>query len=353
MYPKRTGGVEVHAYQHARILRRDGFDVVVVSKNYDGSRSPNDFGSSRPLVGGLGFLVGSIVALVRVRRRISVIHVHYASYFLVPALVVNALFSKPFIVSCHGFDIQYLRKSRIWKLIQNFAFMRSSYVTCTSRGAMLILSKEYHVPAGKLRLVPNGFDRDEIEAAQLGVVPERKRITYVANLRPVKDPLTAIRAFGIAKVGRPDLSLVVVGAGVMMQTLRSWIFEQGLDGVQLRGKLEHPETLREIALSSIFLLTSVSEGGNPLAVMEAMAMGKAVVVSDIGGPRDVIVDGENGILVTPRSPESFAKAISSVLDDDKLCSQLGAHASASVRNYTWDSSIAIYEKLYATVARLS
>ena len=346
VYPERTGGVEVHTFEHARILRRDGFEVIVLTKRRGGTKNPNEFGMERPLLGQAGFLLGSTLALWRIRRRLAAVHVHYATYFLIPAVIMNVFFAKPIVVSCHGFDVQYLRKSGVWRRLQKFAFSRATFVTGASKDVIRVLSGEYGVPSQKIRLVPNGVDWDEIARARSDAVPDPNRIVYLANLRPVKDPLTAVRAFEIVKRAKPALRLVVVGDGPMMPELRSLVSSGGVGGVELKGMLGHPEALREVATSGVFLLTSVSEGGNPLALMEAMAMGKAVVVSDVGGARDVIVDGVNGILAEPRSPESFARAIATLLDDDEMRSRLGAAAKVTAEGYSWDASIGSYERMY-------
>jgi glycosyltransferase involved in cell wall biosynthesis len=88
--------------------------------------------------------------------------------------------------------------------------------------------------------------------------------------------------------------------------------------------------------------------GLPLSVLEAMACGVPVVGSDVPGINDVIVNGENGLLVPARDPKALAKAVLTLLNNAELRVRLGQNARRLiVEKYSWDRVIYNIEKVYS------
>jgi glycosyltransferase involved in cell wall biosynthesis len=359
IYPIQTGGVQVHSYYHVMGLDQAGDEVIVLTRKLKGV--PNSYkvgrtqvdclGSDAPVLGVLAFVVQSFLMLVRRRKSIDLVHVHYATYFMLPAFFFHLLTSKPYVVSCHGFDIVYLRKSVGWRILQKVIFRAAAAVTCTSSHVRDLLVTEYHVPAGKVRTIHNGIDELEIARAKLGKsLMKGKHVAFVANLRTVKDPLTAIEAVHIASDKIANLSLVMVGGGPLLGALREFVDQNHLQNmVDLRGELTHDEALGTMAECDAFLLSSLSEGGNPLALTEAMALEKPVVATNVGGVNDLVLDGVNGFLVPVRSPGPMAERIVAVLRDPGLAARLAANAAQTARLYTWAKATAAYRDIYDSV----
>ena len=92
----------------------------------------------------------------------------------------------------------------------------------------------------------------------------------------------------------------------------------------------------------------------PLKPLEAMAMAKPLVASDIGGHRELISDGRTGLLFPPGDTTALAAAIDSLLDDSELRRALGDYGSRWVRReHSWDKTTAIYSEIYARALRSS
>ena len=101
-----------------------------------------------------------------------------------------------------------------------------------------------------------------------------------------------------------------------------------------------------LATGDVFLLPSFAEG-LPLALLEAMSFGLACVVSPVGGVPDVVVDGENGLFVTPGDAGSILKGILSVLGDAALRRRLGENARLTVREgYSLSVVVEEWARLY-------
>jgi glycosyltransferase involved in cell wall biosynthesis len=101
-----------------------------------------------------------------------------------------------------------------------------------------------------------------------------------------------------------------------------------------------------LSLFDIFALSSLWEG-LPLALLEAAAMGKPIVATDIDGVREVIQDGETGLLVPPANPEKLAEAILRLLQDKDLARKLGENAKATIpASFPLSKMIEETEQLY-------
>jgi glycosyltransferase involved in cell wall biosynthesis len=99
--------------------------------------------------------------------------------------------------------------------------------------------------------------------------------------------------------------------------------------VDLRGTATRAEVLEALRSADVFLLTSLSEGVST-ATLEAMSVGLPVVVTDVGGMREAVTDGVEGLLVPPRDPRSTAEALAELARDPARREELGANGRARV-----------------------
>ena len=174
----------------------------------------------------------------------------------------------------------------------------------------------------------------------------RPIVLTVARLDPQKNLSDLIRA--AAQV--PEARFLVAGEGPMRSALESEIRAHALDGrVELLGfRSDVAELLRACDL---FVLPSLFEG-LPLSVLEAMAAGKPVIASRVGGTDEAVVHGETGILVPPSDPAALARAIRELLADPATAQAYGARGRARVaREFSVDAMVervsALYDELLA------
>ena len=120
----------------------------------------------------------------------------------------------------------------------------------------------------------------------------------------------------------PDVRFVCVGDGELRDQLGADADRLGVaDRVTFVGFRRDMDAL--LGACDLVVLPSLYEG-LPLALIEAMAAGRAVVATDIGGTRELVMDGETGILVPPRDPTALAGAVQRVVGDDALARRLGS-----------------------------
>ncbi len=187
----------------------------------------------------------------------------------------------------------------------------------------------------RLATVINGVDLDEqdrrvaaspLTRARLGLGPDVAVLGSVARFDPVKrlDALVGALQF----LNRPGVALLLVGDGPEAERLRRQVAAAGLgERVVFAGWLDDPARVHPAL--DLYVAASLKEG-LPLAVLEAMGAGLAVVATDVPGHRDVVKDDETGLLVAPGDERALAAAIGALLDDPERRRRMGRAGRARV-----------------------
>ena len=129
----------------------------------------------------------------------------------------------------------------------------------------------------------------------------------------------------------PDTKLMIVGTGEYEQTIRKQIDYSNLgDKVVFTGHIDNLETPGYYNAADIFLMPTLRIEGLPFVLLEAMACGKPVIASQIGGNTSVVRDKENGLLVQPGNVDELADGISLLLDNEELARGLSSSARTTV-----------------------
>ncbi|MEI8139853.1 MAG: glycosyltransferase [bacterium] len=180
---------------------------------------------------------------------------------------------------------------------------------------------------------------------ELGLESEERVITCVANLRPVKAHSLLLDAFRAVAEVQPNLKLLLVGDGPLLASLRGQCEDSGIRTmVQFLGV--RADVLDILAITDVFVSSSSSEALS-MAILEAMAMGKPVIATDVGGNSELIQHGADGLLVPYGDPRAMADAIISFLTDRDYAAQLGTRAKAKMRScFTASKMAEHYANLY-------
>ncbi|HEX6755643.1 MAG TPA: glycosyltransferase [Mycobacteriales bacterium] len=300
------------------------------------------------------FLVGETFALRRAvrRHRPDVLHVHWIVPQGVAALL--AARSVPWLVTTLGGDV-YALKDPVSRRLKRAVLRRAGAVTAmnTEMTARLVAQG---APAGATYVLPMGADVETVRAAGAGVERVPGRILFVGRLVEKKGLAVLLRALrsvtippGQAPPGAPGWSLEVVGDGPLRQSL-----ERAAEGlpVTFLGALPRTELAKAYARSEVVAVPSVTaasgdQDGLPVALLEAMAAGCAVVGSRIAGIDAAVVDGESGVLVPPGDEAALAAALTALLSDPDRRAKLGAAA----RTRADDFSVASIGERYCTLLR--
>jgi len=200
------------------------------------------------------------------------------------------------------------------------------------------------------RSVKTEADREETRAA-LGVEPEAFVLLTLVSLVPRKGIDVLLRALPAMRAARADRAVLLVGGdGPEREPLERLAAELGLSArVTFLGRRADKAEL--LAACDAFVLPSRQEGLG-VAALEAMAAGRVVVASRVGGLGETVVHEGTGLLVPPDEPEALARALDRLLEEPGLRERLGAAGPARVEDgHLPEQMVAAYEKLYREILK--
>jgi glycosyltransferase involved in cell wall biosynthesis len=180
--------------------------------------------------------------------------------------------------------------------------------------------------------------------------PEAVLFVCVARLAPQKNHVLLLQAFAQGPASNPRARLVLVGGGKLGPELEKEADALGLgDRVRFLGtRSDIPEIL---GAADVFVLSSDYEG-SPLSIMEAMAAGKPVISTAVGGVPELVEDGRSGLLVPRGSPKALAEAMSLLVENHEAREAMGK-ASLELATERFDARVMTraYEELYDKMVR--
>jgi glycosyltransferase involved in cell wall biosynthesis len=196
--------------------------------------------------------------------------------------------------------------------------------------------------------IPSGIDLDRvITATPRRLVPQGTIVGTVARLAPVKGHRYLLDAIPTILERCPEARFVLIGDGEMRPGLEEQACKLGLgDRITFAGYLEDVPSV--LAGLDIFVLPSLNEGMGRVLVM-AMALGKPIVATRVGGVPELLGDGEAGMLVPPGNPAAIAAAVNTLLADPPRARALGEAGRRRAPRYSAEAMISALAKVYREV----
>ncbi|HKR66195.1 MAG TPA: glycosyltransferase [Thermoanaerobaculia bacterium] len=263
------------------------------------------------------------------REGVRHIHAHYATHPSTMALIIASFSSVTFSFTVHAHDIQVNRALLRWKLRE------TKFVRSISDYNKRFLEKLYPKEAtGKIVVIHVGIETEQYAAA-----PPRwnRKLLCVAAHRPYKGLPYLIEACALLRDEGLRVECDLVGHGPMHDELAEFIRRRGVeDIVRLAGPKPQEEVTRMMSEAALFVLPSIvaADGqmeGIPVALMEAMASGRAVVSTAISGIPELVENGVSGVLVPPEDARALANAIRELLEDHDRARSMGERGREKVR----------------------
>ncbi len=217
------------------------------------------------------------------------------------------------------------------------------------------LERFYGADPSRIEIVPPGVDHAFFAPGNrrgarsaLGVDPEGPLLVFVGRIQPLKGLDVAIEALAHLPAAR----LIVVGGPSGSEGAdherycHDLVARLGLrDRVIFRPPQPHHQLSSYYRAADVCLVPSRSESFG-LVALEAAACGTPVVAAAVGGLLTLVEDGRSGLLVDSRDPLDYAAAVHAILADEALAVELGRHAAAKARNFTWSTTAARLRRLY-------
>jgi glycosyltransferase involved in cell wall biosynthesis len=226
-------------------------------------------------------------------------------------------------------------------------------VANSSAGQQLLVNRGYHPE--KTRVIYNGLDLtrlkvDPVQVATIrtehGLKPEEPVVGISAWIGPAKDHFTFLESARIIHERRPEVKFAILGDGTLRPDVEAMTEKLKLaERVVFLGAQK--EVGNYLSLFDVSVLSSIDHEGCSNSILEAMALGKPVVATDIGGNTELVISGENGFLVPVREPSALAQAVLSLLDDPKRARQMGEKGQARVLSqFSQEHMVTCYQNLW-------
>jgi len=219
--------------------------------------------------------------------------------------------------------------TRLWQ--SNLALRLADQVLCLSEEDVSFITQRFSRASGGIGRIANGIQPDcFLEPRPKGPA----KILFLGSWIPLKGITELRAALAGALVRHGDASVSLVGVGLPEEDVLRTLPAAVQPRVSVRSHFSSSELPGILAAHNIFVLPSWWEG-MPIALLEAMGAGLAPVVTSVGGMRDVLRQGVDGLCVPPNDPGALAAALFRVCEDQDLRTKLGAAARARAELYTW------------------
>jgi glycosyltransferase involved in cell wall biosynthesis len=269
------------------------------------------------------FVPTLLAGFVRAARRVDadLLHAHW-----LPAGWVAERSGKPYVVQVWGTDVELARRAP-W--LARRVLSKARLVIAASND---LAERARALGAREVRVIPSGVELPE----RVGIEADPAEVLYAGRLSPEKGVLELLEA-------TEGLNLVVAGDGPLRDRIPS-----------ASGFVSHDELEQLYARAAVVACPSRREGFG-VVCLEAMAHGRPVVATRVGGLLDLVVDGETGIVVPPRDPAALRSALERLLADPDLRRKLGSAGRDRARtHFSWervtDATLAAYAEAMGTMA---
>lgn len=280
------------------------------------------------------------------------------------ASIVSKAMGIPFVYNVQGigtrtgrFIVDALAESYDWT-VERFISRNAKKLILLS-GSLISRTRKLGIEDDKVVVIPSGVDctrfdpkKPEVKrkVAQLrndlSISQDEVVVGFVGRLVPAKGLIYLLEAVKHIIDEFPQTVLLIVGDGPQRAELQLKARAMNLKTVFTGYKTDTPPYY---ALMDIFVLPSFFEG-LPGVVLEAMAMGKPVIATDVGGTSDLVAEGKNGFLVQARDAEQISAALEKLISDATARAKMGEESRRTVqRNFLWDNVVDKVETVYKEV----
>lgn len=318
-----------------------------------------NWGSRRYLAGAVAFFPKAVFLARRMESQsIDHVHAHFASHPAAVAVVIHRLTGIPFSFTAHGSDLHRDRH-----MLREKVADASFVVVVSEYNQRVVMDECGEEVRDRIRVIHCGVDIDTFHSVARDITGDADAsktvsILCVGTIHEVKGQAVLIDACRLLKQRGVSLSLHFVGDGPELRNRRRQVQQTGLaDVVTFHGRRSRQEVVRLLHEADIVVAPSVPSRdgrreGIPVALMEAMASGAAVVASRLSGIPELVQDGHNGLLVEPRDAAGLADAIEHVARDQKLRNELATAGRETVeRQFNLAGSVDVLVRQFHLSAR--
>lgn len=350
-------------------------EEVVDGLRFYRTRAGEGLLSSIPVAKEIGLMACTARRLDEVVQHVKpdILHAHSPSLNAIPALRVGRRNGIPVVYEVrafwedgavdHGTSSEWGLRYRLTRGLETYALKRADAVTTICEGLRGDIIARGIAPS-KVTIIPNavnvedftpGVGADDALKRKLGLHGARI-VGYIGSFYAYEGLDLLIEALPIMLRNDPAVRLLLAGGGPQAEALKARASALGVsDKVVFPGRVPHDEVQRYYDLIDLLAYPRKSirltELVTPLKPLEAMAMGKILIASDIGGHRELIDDGSTGVLFKPNDAGDLAKkAIALLGTPDRWAAMRAAGRAFVTQERNWAANVARYKSIYEGLA---
>jgi len=352
----------------------DGGEETVDGLHFYRSRTPTGPLVKLPFFGQWAVVRSTLARLREVipEVRPDILHAHSPSLNGMAAVMAGKAFDIPVVYEIrafwedaavdHGTSTEGGLRYRLTRAMETHVVNRADAVTTICEGLRRDLIAR-GVPEGKITVIPNAVDIEHFSmdgekdvALSEGLGLQGKTVLgFIGSFYAYEGLPLLVESLPAILDKAPDTRLLLVGGGPQEAAVKERVAQLGLqENVVFTGRVPHAEVSRYYNLVDIFvyprLNMRLTDLVTPLKPLEAMAQGKLVLASDVGGHKELIRDGENGVLFTAGSSEALAKAALEMMVNRERWAAFRTEGRRYVeQERNWPTSVANYEAVYQSL----
>jgi PEP-CTERM/exosortase A-associated glycosyltransferase len=335
------------------------------------TRQPSGPLAGLPVFNQLAIIDSLAKRLLQVAKEVEpdVIHAHSPALNAIAALRVGKKLGIPVVYEIrafwedaavdHGTSKEWGLRYRLTRAMETHALRRVDAATTICEGLRAeIVSRG--IPAGKVTVIPNAVNvedfsvdgaRDDALAAELGL-NGKAVLGFIGSFYAYEGLDVLVAALPAMLKVNPTIRVLLVGGGLQEKALKVQAAALGvLDKIIFTGRVPHDQVQRYYNLVDVLvyprLKMRLTDLVTPLKPLEAMAQGRLLAASDVGGHRELIEDGKTGVLFTAGDPQALATKVLALLAAPSSWAALRAQGRAFVeQERTWARSVARYRQVY-------
>jgi glycosyltransferase involved in cell wall biosynthesis len=298
-------------------------------------------------------LIKFIRHLIR-EHKIDIVHTHLSRMNMY-GFVATRFTPAANVMTVHGLT-EF--SSKIGKIYYSIFGNLSGKVVTVSEHLADILTSRTLMRRNKICAIPNGIDTErfgrkfdrESTLRRFGVSPDSRVILAVGNLRAIKGYEFLLESFGLIAAEDSRLALIICGDDIRGYKV---ILDIVVAKLGLGDRVFFTEFIPDIeaaySAADLYVLTSITEGFS-LTTVEAMASSLPVISTDCVGPREIIDDGVDGLIIPERDPEIFGQAMLELIGDKQRTEKMGAAARKKVeQKFSIQESVRKFEQLFISL----
>lgn len=310
----------------------------------------------------------SIVETVRP----DILHAHSPALNAIAALRIGLEFNIPVVYEIrafwedaavdHGTSREWGIRYRLTRQLETYAVKQANAVTTICQGLRHDLINR-GIPPEKITVIPNAVDiekfsiggaADQVLKHQLGLIDKRV-IGFIGSFYAYEGLAILLQATPLLVQQVPDIAILLVGGGPQEDNLKKLASELGIeDKVIFVGRVPHDQVQAYYDLIDVLVYPRLSmrltDLVTPLKPLEAMAQGRLLAASDVGGHLELIQDGKTGVLFKSNDPQSLADKVSHLLNTPDLWPKLRQNGRQFVEaERNWPVSVANYQNVYSAL----